>query len=105
MLEWILYPYSGLIGPITELGQAMFNIKVEVSRTEHVSGSHRPKHPEALALRPALARRPPSEPDSAHSALVLHTIIVGGRRIAVRLEPAVWAALRDIARRQEVTVQ
>jgi len=82
----------------------MFNIEVEVSGTEHVAGSRRPKHPEALALRPALARGPLGEPDSAHSALVLHATVVDGRRTTVRLEP-VWAASRGIARRQEVTVQ
>ncbi len=37
------------------------------------------------------------------SSLVTHTVFVGPRRTSVRLEPAMWAALNDVARRRRVT--
>jgi len=61
-----------------------------------------PANSDALTLRPAFPRRLPSGP--ARSSLVMHNIVVDGHRTTVRLEPVIWDALRDIARRQEVTV-
>ncbi len=49
-------------------------------------------------------RRSRRNHDSAPSSLVTHNVIVGNRRTSVRLEPAMWDALRDIVRRQQVTV-
>ena len=34
----------------------------------------------------------------------MHTLVVNGHRTTVRLEPVIWNVLRDIARREEVTV-
>jgi predicted DNA-binding ribbon-helix-helix protein len=53
------------------------------------------------ALLPRRSRR---DLDNAQSSLGIHNIVVGGRRTSVRLEPAMWDALQDIARRQHVTV-
>ena len=53
------------------------------------------------ALLPRRSRRPH---DSSPSSLAIHNIVVDGRRTSVRLEPAMWDALQDIARRQQVTV-
>src|ERR1051325_4873672 len=53
------------------------------------------------ALLPRRSRR--NEHDAPFS-LAVHNIVVGGRRTGVRLEPAMWDALQDIARRQHVTV-
>jgi predicted DNA-binding ribbon-helix-helix protein len=41
---------------------------------------------------------------SAPSSLVIHNIVVAGRRTSVRLEPVMWDALQDIAHQQRVTV-
>jgi predicted DNA-binding ribbon-helix-helix protein len=38
------------------------------------------------------------------STLVLKTVIIGGRRTSVRLEPAMLLALYDIARQQQCTL-
>jgi predicted DNA-binding ribbon-helix-helix protein len=38
------------------------------------------------------------------SSLARHNIVVAGHRTTVRLEPVLWDALRDIARRRQVTV-
>ena len=40
----------------------------------------------------------------ASSTLVNRNIVVGGRRTSVRLEPAMWDALHEIAERERVTV-
>jgi predicted DNA-binding ribbon-helix-helix protein len=61
-------------------------------------------NPEALASRPAFPRRPRNQHDRARSSLAMHNIVVDGHRTAVRLEPVIWDALRDIAHRQAVTV-
>src|SRR5713226_1999824 len=42
--------------------------------------------------------------DSATSSLVIHNVVVGRRRTSVRLEPVMWDALQDIARRLRVTI-
>jgi len=49
-------------------------------------------------------RRPRRNHDNAPSSLVIHNVVVAGRRTSVRLEPVMWDALQDIARRQHVTV-
>jgi predicted DNA-binding ribbon-helix-helix protein len=51
-----------------------------------------------------LPRRAPRGGDSPSSSLVIHNVVVAGRRTSVRLEPVMWEALQDIARRQERTV-
>jgi predicted DNA-binding ribbon-helix-helix protein len=51
-----------------------------------------------------LPRRSSPHRDSAPSSLVIHNVVVAGRRTSVRLEPVMWEALQDIARRQERTV-
>jgi len=62
-----------------------------------------PSHPNsAPALRPGFRSR--SEHDNARSSLVMHNLVVDGHRTTVRLEPAIWDVLRDIARQQEVSV-
>ena len=38
--------------------------------------------------------------DGSISTLVIRNIVVGGRRTSVRLEPTMWEALREIARRR-----
>lgn len=38
------------------------------------------------------------------SSLVIRNVVVGGRRTSVRLEPMMWEALHEIARRLEMTV-
>jgi predicted DNA-binding ribbon-helix-helix protein len=53
------------------------------------------------ALLPRRSRR---NHNSAPSSLAIHNIVVGGHRTSVRLEPAMWDALHDIAHRQHVTV-
>src|SRR5947208_16677712 len=52
----------------------------------------------------ALPRRAPRKRQSASSSLVIHNVVVAGHRTSVRLEPVMWEALQDIARRQKVTV-
>jgi predicted DNA-binding ribbon-helix-helix protein len=51
-----------------------------------------------------LPRRTRRNHDRAPSSLAIRNIIVGGHRTSVRLEPAMWDALRDIAQRQHATV-
>ncbi len=60
--------------------------------------------PAPVRARSILRRRSRNEPDSVRSSLVMHNIVVDGRRTTVRLEPVIWDALLDIARDQEVTV-
>lgn len=38
------------------------------------------------------------------STLINRNIMVGGRRTSVRLEPEMWSALLDIARREDQTI-
>ena len=51
-----------------------------------------------------LPRRSPRGGDKSPSSLVIHNVVVSGRRTSVRLEPVMWEALQDIARRQERTI-
>ena len=51
-----------------------------------------------------LPRRPRRTHESSPSSLVIHNVVVGGHRTSVRLEPVMWDALQDIARRLRVTV-
>ena len=54
----------------------------------------------------AMALQRPSRrtQESAPSSLVIRNIVVAGHRTSVRLEPVMWDALHDIARRLRVTV-
>ena len=60
----------------------------------------------AEAATPALAFRPRrhGEHAGARSSLVMHNIVVAGRRTSIRIEPAIWEALKSIARQQGVSV-
>lgn len=49
-------------------------------------------------------RRPRRNPEHAPSSLVIRNIVVAGHRTSVRLEPIMWDALHDIARRLQVSV-
>src|ERR1700753_2041919 len=49
-------------------------------------------------------RRPRRTPEHAPSWLVIRNFVVAGHRTSVRLEPAMWDALQDITRRQQVTI-
>src|SRR5712691_5055767 len=51
-----------------------------------------------------LPPRRPRHTENTPSSLAIHNIVVGGHRTSVRLEPAMWDALQDIARRQHVTL-
>ena len=42
--------------------------------------------------------------ESPTSSLVIRNVVVGGHRTSVRLEPVMWEALHDIARRRQVTI-
>jgi predicted DNA-binding ribbon-helix-helix protein len=42
--------------------------------------------------------------DGSPSSLVIHNVVVGGRRTSVRLEPAMWEALHEIARRRKLSI-
>ena len=50
-----------------------------------------------MSALPIAAERGPS-------SLVIHNVVVGGHRTSVRLEPVMWDALRDIARRRQWSV-
>lgn len=51
-----------------------------------------------------LPRRSLRDRDKSLSSLVIRNVVVAGRRTSVRLEPVMWEALQDIARRQERTI-
>jgi predicted DNA-binding ribbon-helix-helix protein len=51
-----------------------------------------------------LSRRPRRYHENGPSSLVIHNVVVGGHRTSVRLEPAMWVALHDIARHLQVTI-
>jgi len=55
-----------------------------------------------MASRSPPRLRHPREP--FRSSLVIRNIVVAGHRTSVRLEPAMWEALREIARDHEVAV-
>lgn len=50
----------------------------------------------SVAPQRSLRRNAPMQP----SSLVIRNVVVAGRRTSVRLEPVMWDALYDIARRQ-----
>ena len=53
----------------------------------------------------AIPRRPHrNHHSSPSSSLVIHNVVVGDHRTSVRLEPVMWDALHDIARRLRVTM-
>lgn len=52
----------------------------------------------------ASQRHPRRDPESSPSSLAIHNVVVAGHRTSVRLEPVMWEALREIARRQGVSV-
>jgi predicted DNA-binding ribbon-helix-helix protein len=52
----------------------------------------------------ALARQAQRNHNSSASSLVIRNVVVAGHRTSVRLEPAMWEALQDIARRLEITI-
>jgi predicted DNA-binding ribbon-helix-helix protein len=53
----------------------------------------------------ALPRRTPQARRPAKSSLVIRNVVVGGHRTSVRLEPAMWEALADIARHRQQTLR
>ncbi|MBV9017760.1 MAG: ribbon-helix-helix domain-containing protein [Alphaproteobacteria bacterium] len=55
-------------------------------------------------MAPALPRRAPRKRERPHSTLVIRNVVVGGHRTSVRLEPVMWDALLEIARRQQTNV-
>jgi predicted DNA-binding ribbon-helix-helix protein len=52
----------------------------------------------------ASPRRPPRSHDVSPSSLPIRNVVVAGHRTSVRLEPLMWDALREIARRRDVSV-
>jgi predicted DNA-binding ribbon-helix-helix protein len=55
-------------------------------------------------MRTSLSRRPPQPRDATAPSLAIRNVVVAGHRTSVRLEPVMWDALRDIARRREVAL-
>jgi len=45
------------------------------------------------------------EHTDSRSSLTMHTISVDGRRTTIRIEPVIWAALRNIARQQKIPIK
>ncbi len=58
----------------------------------------------ALRAKPLRRRRSHGEPDGIRSSLVMHNVVVDGRRTTVRLEPVIWDVLQSIARQEEMTL-
>ncbi len=54
-------------------------------------------------MRSETPRRPRRYNGNAPSSLVIHNVVVAGRRTSVRLEPLMWDALQDIAQQLRVT--
>jgi len=52
----------------------------------------------------ALPRRAPRKRLPPSSSLVIHNVVVAGRRTSVRLEPVMWEALQEIVRQQETNI-
>ncbi|SRR6266568_528466 len=57
-----------------------------------------------MRMAHAYPRPPRRNHETPPSSLVIHNVVVGGRRTSVRLEPVMWDALHDIARRLRVTM-
>jgi predicted DNA-binding ribbon-helix-helix protein len=49
-------------------------------------------------------RRSPRSRQSSPSSLTIRNVVVAGHRTSVRLEPLIWEALRDVARRREMAL-
>jgi predicted DNA-binding ribbon-helix-helix protein len=49
-------------------------------------------------------RRSPHPRTSSPSSLTIRNVVVAGHRTSVRLEPVMWDALRDIARKRDMAV-
>ncbi len=60
--------------------------------------------PTPVRARSILRRRSRSEPDRVRSSLVMHNVVVDGRRTSVRLVPVIWDALQGIARQEQLTL-
>jgi predicted DNA-binding ribbon-helix-helix protein len=48
------------------------------------------------------SRRPPRPREFNSASLTIRNVVVAGHRTSVRLEPVMWEALRDIARRRDM---
>jgi predicted DNA-binding ribbon-helix-helix protein len=57
-----------------------------------------------MPMPTGLPRRSRPNHENSPSSLVIHNVVVGGHRTSVRLEPVMWDALLDIARRRRVTM-
>jgi predicted DNA-binding ribbon-helix-helix protein len=55
-------------------------------------------------MRTETPRRPRRFHGSTPSSLVIHNVVVAGRRTSVRLEPLMWDALQDIAHQLRLTL-
>src|ERR1700688_3779685 len=53
-------------------------------------------------MAPVLSRRAPRPRETSPSSLTIRNVVVAGHRTSVRLEPLIWEALRDVARRREM---
>lgn len=53
-------------------------------------------------MAPVLSRRAPRPRETSPSSLAIRNVVVAGHRTSVRLEPLIWEALRDVARRREM---
>jgi predicted DNA-binding ribbon-helix-helix protein len=52
----------------------------------------------------AQPRRTPRSREFPPSSLAIRNVVVAGHRTSVRLEPLMWEALREIARKRDVTL-
>jgi predicted DNA-binding ribbon-helix-helix protein len=53
-------------------------------------------------MAPVSSRRAPRPRETSPSSLTIRNVVVAGHRTSVRLEPLIWEALRDVARRREM---
>jgi predicted DNA-binding ribbon-helix-helix protein len=53
-------------------------------------------------MAPVSPRRAPRPRETSPSSLTIRNVVVAGHRTSVRLEPLIWEALRDVARRREM---
>src|SRR5438270_7093115 len=51
-----------------------------------------------------MAHQPRRHSENFPSSLVIRNVVVAGHRTSVRLEPVMWDALHDIARRRRMTM-
>jgi len=57
-----------------------------------------------IRMQTGFPRRARRTNENASSSLVIRNIVVAGHRTSVRLEPPMWDALHDVARRRNATV-